>query len=286
MTHQPVAPASRLAVNNLNYGMTQDQHYAAASNLRRAYTEGALEAISAQYPLATTADAYAIQQLQADAWLAAGRRPIGRKVGLTGLAMQRQLGVYQPDSGLLFADACFADGEQVALTRFLQPRVEPEIGIVLKHDLVGPGVTVCDAERAIEFVMPAIEIIDSRISDWRIGIVDTVADNASCGGLVLGSRLSAPQLHDLRLMGCVLTVNGHLAATGAGGAVLGSPLHALVWLANSVAEHGQHLRAGDVILPGSVTPSQSAHAGQCWSARFAGLGSVTIRFAGNLGDNS
>jgi 2-keto-4-pentenoate hydratase len=261
--------------------LTPYQHQAIAARLAGAYTGGALDPVTVDHPDATVADGYAIQQVQVDGWLAAGRRLVGRKVGLTSLAMQRQLGVEQPDSGVLLADDCFADGDEIPMARFLQPRVEPEIAFVLGRDLSGPGLTVLDAQRAVEFVLPALEIIDSRIKDWRIGIVDTVADNASCGALVLGARPTPLRRQDLRLTGCVFTVDGRVAATGAGGAVLGSPILALVWLANSLGERGLGLRAGQVILPGSVTAAQPVRPGQAWRATFAGLGAVAARFSGD-----
>lgn len=251
-----------------------------AERLRRAYTDGPVAPLTENPGGVDLDDAYAIQRLQVEAWRSSGRVVVGHKVGLTSAVMQRQLGVDQPDAGVLFADTVGADGGTTDTARYLQPRIEPEIAFVLETDLTGPDVTVAAAVRAVAFVLPALEIIDSRIQDWRIAIADTVADNASCGGLVLGARPTTLDKVDLRLVGANLTVDGRLAATGAGGAVLGSPLMALVWLANTLAASGRSLHAGDVVLPGSVTAAQPVTGGQSWSATFAGLGSVTTTFTG------
>jgi len=222
-------------------------------------------------------DAYEIQLAQVRVWRAAGRRVIGHKVGLTSAAMQRQLGVDQPDFGHLMDDMVFAENAPIDSARFLQPRIEPEVAFVLKRRLEGPGVTVASAAAAVDFVLPALEVIDSRIADWQIGIVDTIADNASSGGVVLGSRPVPLSALDLRLGGCVLHRNGELAGTGAGGAVLGSPLNALAWVANVLGVRGVALEEGEVVLPGSITASIPFAPGDVVSATIAGLGSVTAR---------
>ena len=192
--------------------------------------------------------------------------------------MQRQLGVDQPDYGHLLDRMFWPEYEPIPIGRFLQPRVEPEMAFVLARPLRGPGVTVADAIAAVDFVLPALELIDSRIRDWKIGLADTIADNASSGGVVLGSSPVPLGAADLRLAGCTLHKNGELAGTGAGGAVLGSPLTSLVWLANTVGARGVALEAGQVILPGSVTAAIPVGAGDTVTATFAGLGSVTARF--------
>lgn len=232
------------------------------------------------FPELTIDDAYQIQLAQVDAWLADGRRVLGRKVGLTSPAMQTQMKVSQPDFGHLMDDMFFAEHAAVPAERFLQPRAEPEVAFVLGRDLAGPGVTVAAAAAAVDFVLPALEIIDSRIADWQIGIVDTIADNASSGGVVLGSTARRIGEVDLRLGGCVLHRNGEIAGTGAGGAVLGSPLNSLAWLANTLGAQGEGLRAGQVILPGSITASIPFEPGDVITATMAGLGSVTAVIAG------
>jgi 2-keto-4-pentenoate hydratase len=196
--------------------------------------------------------------------------------------MRRQMGVEQSDFGHL-TDAMFlTDTEPIELSRYLQPRIEPEIAFVLGRDLAGPA-SAADAAAAVEFVLPALELIDSRIRDWKITLPDTVADNASSGGVVLGNNPTRLAGLDLALTGCLLARDGRVVDTGAGGAVLGNPLNALVWLANTIAAHGVTLRAGDVVLPGSITASMPVVAGQTVTASFAGLGSVTAIFAGEPG---
>jgi 2-keto-4-pentenoate hydratase len=237
-----------------------------------------VDPLTERYHDLTVEDAYEIQLLQVARWVAAGARVKGHKVGLTSAVMQRQFGVSQPDYGHLLDGMFWPEHEQVPLARFLQPRVEPETAFVLARPLRGPGVTVAEAITAVGFVLPALELIDSRIRDWKIGLADTIADNASSGGLVLGSTPVPLAAVDLRLAGCNLHKNGELAGTGACGAVLGSPLTALVWLANTLGARGVVLEEGQVILPGSVTASVPVGAGDTVTATFAGLGSVTARF--------
>lgn len=260
--------------------MHQDDRAAAAAALLAAYTDGhPVEPLSEKYVGLTLDDAYEIQLLQIRERLAAGRTVKGHKVGLTSAAMQRQLGVDQPDFGHLLDDMFHLEHVPIAAGAYLQPKIEPEIAFVLARPLRGPGVTAAEAAAAVDVVLPALEIIDSRVRDWKIGILDTIADNASSGGVVLGSRPTRLADVDLRLTGCTLHVRGQLAATGAGGAVLGSPLNALVWLANTLGERGVGLEAGHVVLPGSVCAAVPVAPGDGVTATFAGLGSVTARFA-------
>ncbi|OJX67064.1 MAG: 2-keto-4-pentenoate hydratase [Micrococcales bacterium 73-13] len=224
-------------------------------------------------------EAYRVQLAQVDAWRREGRRVIGYKVGLTSRAIQRQLGVDQPDFGHLFDDDVVLSGEPIPAGRFIQPRVEPEIAFVLGRGLEGPGVTVADAIRAIDVAVASLEIIDSRIADWRITLPDTIADNASAGAVVLGTAPVALAGRDLRLTGGILRRNGRIVHTGAGAAVLGSPVSALVWLVNTLGRAGTAVEAGSVVLPGAITAAVPAEPGDVISADFAGLGSVTARFA-------
>jgi len=242
-----------------------------------------VEPLTEKYEGLTLSDSYEIQLLQVRRWLAAGAQLKGHKVGLTSAAMQRQLGVGQPDYGHLLDDMFWLEHEPIPVSRFLQPRIEPEIAFVLARPLRGPGVTVAEAIASVGFVLPALELIDSRIRDWKIGLLDTIADNASSGGVVLGSNPASLGAVDLRLCGCNLHRNGTLAGTGAGGAVLGSPLTALVWLANTLGARDVALEPGQVILPGSVTASVPVGAGDSVTATFAGLGSVTARFSQEQG---
>jgi 2-keto-4-pentenoate hydratase len=237
-----------------------------------------LEPLTSTYEGMTLEDSYAIQLLQIEQRLAAGRTVQGHKVGLTSAAMQRLLGVTDPDYGHLLDDFFHLEHMPIPVGTFLQPRVEPEIAFVLKKPLKGPGVTAHEALRAIDFVLPALEIVDSRIRDWKIGLLDTIADNASSGAVVLGSTPTAVDAVDLRLAGATFHRNGQVVGTGAGGAVLGSPLNSLVWLANTVGARGITLEAGHVVLPGAVCAMAPVAAGDTFTATFAGLGSVTARF--------
>lgn len=259
----------------------QDRRDAAGTLLAVYDSRQPVPPLTESYPALDLEDAYAIQQLQVESWIGAGRVLQGHKVGLTSAAMQRQMQVDQPDYGVLRDDMFYVEHMPIDLGAFVAPRVEPEIAFVLGRDLAGPGVTLAAAAAAVDFVLPALEIIDSRIRDWRISIGDTIADNASSGGVVLGSRPVRLGDVDLRLAGCNLFGDGDLAATGAGGAVLGSPLVSLAWLANTVGAHGVCLRAGQVVLPGSVTAAQPVEAGQTWTATFGGVGTVTARFERN-----
>jgi 2-keto-4-pentenoate hydratase len=224
-------------------------------------------------------DAYAIQVGQVEAWRADGAVVKGHKVGLTSPVMQRQLGVDQPDVGYLTDRMFHLDAQPIDPAGFVAPKVEPEIAFVLGRPLSGPGATVAEAIAAVEFVTPALEIIDSRIRDWKITLVDTIADNASSGGVVLAGTATPLSHLDLRLVGGLLQVNGEVVGTGAGGAVLGSPLNALVWLANTLGARGVTLQPGHVVLPGSITAAVPVAAGDVATATFAGLGSVTARFS-------
>ncbi|GAA1240412.1 2-keto-4-pentenoate hydratase [Janibacter melonis] len=252
----------------------------AAQRLLRAYeTHTPIPPLTADYPELTVEDAYGIQLEQVRRWTEDGRTVVGHKVGLTSAAMQKQLGVTEPDFGHLFADFVYAEHEPIPADRFLQPRVEPEIAFVLKSPLAGPGVTVTQAIAAVDYVLPALEVVDSRVADWKITLADTIADNASSGGYVLGSTPTPLHEVDLRLVGCVFHRNAQVIGTGAGGAVLGSPITSLVWLANTLGALGTTLEAGEVILPGSVTAMSPVAPGDTFTATFAGLGSVTARFA-------
>jgi len=260
--------------------MNADSVALAAATLLDAYASRVPVApLTATYPDMSVKDAYAIQLAQVSAWTKNGKRVKGHKVGLTSAAMQRQLGVDQPDFGHLLDDMFLPAGVTADITRFLQPRAEPEIAFVLKTPLSGPGVTVAEAIAAVDFVLPALEIIDSRIADWKITLADTIADNASSGAVVLGTRPVSATTLDLALTGCLLHRNGRLIDTGAGGAVLGSPVNALVLLANMLGEHGGSLAAGHVILPGSVCASIPFAPGDTVSATFDQIGSVTITFS-------
>ncbi len=226
-------------------------------------------------------DAYAVQQLFVEQLAPGPNRTLGHKVGLTSVVMQSMLGVSQPDFGHLLESMFYAESSAVPLSELIQPKVEPEVAFVLGRELSGPGVTMAHAVRAVEYVLPALEIIDSRIVDWKISLSDTIADNASSGGVVLGGTARRLEGLELRTIGCNLWHGGALAATGAAGAVLGNPLNSLVWLANTLGSLGEGLMEGEVVLPGSCTVAVPVTAGDEVRAFFAGLGSVGARFEGS-----
>ncbi|GAA1163128.1 2-keto-4-pentenoate hydratase [Nocardioides aquiterrae] len=257
----------------------------AARLLLDAYgTRQPIAPLTSTYDAMTLEDAYAIQLLQIEELVRSGRTVKGHKVGLTSGAMQRLLGVHEPDYGHLLDDFFYLEHQPIPVDRFVQPRIEPEVAFVLNRPLRGPGVTVPEAIAAVDFVLPALEIVDSRIADWKIALGDTIADNASSGAVVLGSTPTNLGEVDLRLAGAVMTRNGAVVGTGAGGAVLGSPLTSLVWLANTVGARGVTLEAGHVVLPGSVCAMVAVAPGDTFTATFASLGSVTARFAGHRED--
>jgi 2-keto-4-pentenoate hydratase len=249
-----------------------------AAALRAAHTDRVpIEPLTEVVPGLAIADAYGIQRRLVKAWTDAGRRVIGRKIGLTSAAMQRQLGVDRPDFGVIVDDMLIEDGATVDRGRFIAPRIEPELAFLLAHDLRGTDVQPADVLDAARYVAPALEIIDSRITDWRISIADTIADNASSGAVVVGAPVEITAVR-LRGMGCILRGDGEIRATGAGGAVLGSPLVAIAWLVRTLAEFGEGLRAGDLVIPGSMTPAQPATDARGWTADFEGAGRVRVEF--------
>jgi 2-keto-4-pentenoate hydratase len=231
-------------------------------------------------PGGTVDDAYAVQEINTARSLAAGRRLVGRKIGLTSLVVQKQLGVGQPDYGMLFDDMAVLDGWEVARERLIQPKVEAEIAFVVGRDLTEERITISDVLRAVEFVLPAIEIVDSRIADWKIGIFDTIADNASSGLYVLGASPKKLDGLDLRLCGMAMECGGELVSVGAGAACLGNPLSAVLWLARTMARAGRPLQAGDTILSGALGPMVGVKGGEIFEARISGVGSVRAAFAG------
>lgn len=224
-------------------------------------------------------DGYVVQQL-VHAQTAAGRERVGRKVGLTSAVVQRQMGVDTPDFGVLFADMAYGDSETVPFAGLLQPRIEAEVAFVLGADLPARTVTAIDVLRAVDFVVPAIEVCDSRIADWDISIFDTVADNASAGVFVTGSApRSLRDLDDLRDMEMVLTTGDTVVSSGRGCACLGHPVNAVVWLANQVAARGEPLCTGELVLSGSLGALVPAEPGAAYEARIEGLGSVRAVFS-------
>jgi 2-keto-4-pentenoate hydratase len=223
--------------------------------------------------------AYAAQEVNTGRWLAEGRRLVGRKIGLTSLAVQKQLGVDQPDYGMLFDDMAIPDGWEIGRKQLIQPKVEAEVAFVLERDLDQERLTIADVLRAVAFALPAIEVVDSRISDWKIGILDTIADNASSGLYVLGATPKKLKDLDLRAAGMVMENAGEPVSVGAGAACLGDPLSAMLWLAKTMARVGRPLQAGDTVLSGALGPMAPVKWGDVFEARISGLGSVRAAFA-------
>lgn len=223
------------------------------------------------------ASAYAIQQRNIAALLAGGRTVIGRKIGLTSPAVQRQLGVDQPDFGFLLDDFDCSGDAAVDIDRLLQPRIEAEIGFTLAADITEP-ITAAEAPRYVRTVHAALEIVDSRIANWDIKFADTVADNASSGLYVLGDALPVADAPELEAVTMVLTSGGEQLSAGRGTDCLGSPWASLAWLANTAREFGTPLRAGEVVLSGALGPLVPVSAGATYRADLAGIGSVTAIF--------
>jgi 2-keto-4-pentenoate hydratase len=229
-------------------------------------------------PDLTVEDAYRVQLLNVERRRAAGERVRGHKVGLTSRVMQEQLGVDEPDYGHLFDSMFVYEGADIAVSELCAPRVEVEVAFVLGKELRGPGCTVADVLMATEYVLPSLEIIDSRIADWRITLPDTIADNASSARIVLGANPTRLEDVDVRALGAVLSLNGEVVATGASAAVLGNPVTAVAWLANKVADFDVRLEPGHVVLPGSCTKAVPVAAGDAVRAEFDQLGHVAVNF--------
>lgn len=257
---------------------TRDIEVAADSLWNAAGSGKAIAPLRETFPAFGPQEAYAVQEINTQRKLQGGGRMVGRKIGLTAKAVQKQLGVDQPDYGMLFADMAVADGEPVAWSRLMQPKVEAEVALVMEHDLLEPGISMAQMLRGVAFALPAIEIVGSRIAEWNIRFVDTVADNASSGLFVLGNTPVPLDGLDLRLAGMVMERKGEQVSLGAGAACLGHPLNAALWLANKMAELGRGLKAGDVVLTGALGPMVPVNPGDVFEARIQGLGSVRAVF--------
>ncbi len=227
----------------------------------------------------TIEDAYNISLRMLERRIKSGEKIIGKKIGLTSKAVQNMLGVGQPDFGYLTDKMAFSQGEEMPISdRLMQPKAEGEIAFILKKDLMGPGITAADVLAATDCVLPCFEVVDSRVENWQIKIQDTVADNASCGLFVLGDRAVDPRKVDLATCGMVVEKNGSIISTGAGAAALGSPVNCVTWLANTLGEFGIPLKAGEVILSGSLVPLEPVQAGDFMSVNIGGIGSASVRF--------
>jgi 2-oxopent-4-enoate/cis-2-oxohex-4-enoate hydratase len=238
-----------------------------------------LKPLTTQYPELTIDDAYRISLAFLDIRLNKGEKVIGKKIGLTSEVVQKMLGVHQPDFGFLTDKMYFSSGAEIVLQQALiQAKSEGEIAFKLKYDLVGPNVTADDVLAATDQVFACFEIVDSRIENWQIKIQDTVADNASCGIFVMGQQGVDPKTVDFE--NCQMTIKnkGEVVASGKGSAALGSPLNCVAWLANTLSEYAIHLRAGDIILSGSLAAMIPCQADDEMSVEIEGVGSAEFKF--------
>ena len=239
---------------------------------------------SLDHPEMTIEDAYAIQRCWVDTKIAAGRRLIGHKIGLTSRAMQRAGNITEPDYGALLDDMLLSDGQDIAFSRFIEPRVEVELAFILKKDLAGPNLTIFEVLEAIEYVVPALEIIDARIQrvDPQTGatrkVLDTISDNAANAAIILGGRPVKPDTIDMRWVSALLYRNGVIEESGVAAAVLNHPANGAVWLANKLAPFGVTLKAGEIILGGSFTAPVPIAPGDTFHADYGPLGAIAVRF--------
>ncbi|PCJ06467.1 MAG: 2-oxo-hepta-3-ene-1,7-dioic acid hydratase [Rhodobacteraceae bacterium] len=265
--------------------MTPDQHAEAAEALFQAEVSGQQCGLfSLRYPGMTLDDAYAVQAALVARKMAAGRRRIGWKIGLTSRAMQDALKIDTPDSGVLLDDMLFETGGTVPAGRFIQPRVEAEIAFIMKAPLAGADCTRADVLMATKWVAPSLEILDTRIqrADAASGrariITDTISDNAANAGIVLGAERHAVEAHDLRWTGAIVSRNGTVEETGLGAGVLNDPVTSVLWLARRMASYGQQIAAGDIVLSGSFIRPIECPEGSEIAADFGPFGFVEIAF--------
>lgn len=229
-------------------------------------------------PGITVDEAYYVQLEQIRRKVENGGIIVGKKIGATSKAIQNMFGVNQPDYGHLLEDMMCVEGETISLDQYIQPKAEFEIAFKLKKDLQGPNVSIFDVIEATDYIAPAIEIIDSRIEDWQIQFEDTVADNGSSAGAIIGGKPTKLDGLDLAKIGMVAYKNGEMIDSAAGAAVLGNPLRAVAWLANSLSKYDVSLKAGEIILSGAFTKAIEIERNDTFTAEFAHIGSVTVSF--------
>ena len=259
--------------------LTPDQIAQIADELAEAdRAHGVIPRITARYPEAAVDDAYAIQAIWRDRMVASGRRLVGRKIGLTSKVMQEATGITEPDYGAIFADQVYENGSVIRHDQYSNVRIEVELAFVLRDKLTGPNVTIFDVLRATEYVVPALEVLDSRIAMEGRTIVDTIADNAALGAMVLGGSPVAPDAVDLRWVAGTLSRNQEIIETGVAAGVLNHPANGVRWLADRLAGHGDRLEAGQIILAGSFTRPLWVHQGDTVYADYRELGTITCRF--------
>jgi len=249
-----------------------------AERLRAAYSAGPVAPLRDVLGATDAAGAYAIQDANTRFWQAQGRRIVGRKIGLTAKAVQAQLGVDQPDYGVLFDDMHIQSGGVLWSSKVIQPKAEAEIALVLDRDITNPDITPDELAQATAYAVAAIEIVDSRIADWKITFADTVADNGSSAFFVLGEDRRKLDGLDLYTCGMALEINGAVASLGAGAACLGHPLNAAAWLARTLVGLGESLKAGDILLTGALGPMVVIKPGDRVEAKVGGVGAVSFTF--------
>ncbi|WP_442577314.1 2-keto-4-pentenoate hydratase [Microbacterium sp. F51-2R] len=259
--------------------MSADQVAQIAEELAEAdRTHGVIPRITARYPDATVEDSYAIQGVWRDKNLAAGRTIVGRKIGLTSKAMQQATGITEPDYGVMFDDTVYESGADIPVAHFSNVRIEVELAFVLARPLEGPDCTLEDAMAAIDYAVPALEVLNSHIELEGRTIVDTISDNAAYGAMVLGSVRKRPDEIDLRWVPALLSKNGEIEETGVAAGVLGHPATGVAWLANKFHQHGARLEAGEIILAGSFTRPMWVSAGDSVRADYGPMGVIECRF--------
>ena len=259
--------------------LSSEQIAAIAAELAEAdRTHGVIPRITARHPEATVEDSYAIQGVWRDRMIASGRRLVGRKIGLTSKAMQRATGITEPDYGVMFDDTVYASGDEIPVDHFSNVRVEVELAFVLAAPLTGPDCTLEDALAAIDYAVPALEVLNSHIELEGRTIVDTIADNAAYGAMVLGTERRRPDEIDLRWVPGVLSRGGEIEETGVAAGVLGHPATGVAWLANKFHQHGARLEAGEIILAGSFTRPMWVEKGDEVRCDYGEMGIIECRF--------
>ncbi len=253
--------------------------HSAALALRRAReSRTPIDRISEAHGISGLENAYAVAAVNTRHRIEQGSRVVGKKVGLTSKSVQQQLGVDQPDFGVLFDDMEFLDGQSIQTSRLLQPKAEAEVAFVMGKDLKAQHCSYTEFLNSVAYALPAIEVVDSAIEGWKLTLVDTVADNASCGVYVLGNQPVALGSLDLGQLGMHMQINGSVASVGSGVACLGHPLRAAYWLAQTMAQRGEVIYAGEVILSGALGPMASVKAGDDVVADLGRLGRVSCSF--------
>lgn len=259
--------------------LTDDQLTKIADDLADAEeSRSMIPLLTAQYPDMVVEDSYAVQAKWVERGIAEGRRLVGRKIGLTSKVMQAATGISEPDYGAIFDDMVYENGSEIPFDRFSNVRIEVELAFVLKDDLAGPDVTIFDVLRATEYVVPALEILSSRIEMQGRTIVDTISDNAAMGAMVYGGNPMAPDAIDMRWVSALLYRNQTIEESGVAAAILNHPATGVAWLAGKLDQHGDTLKAGDIVLAGSFTRPMWVERGDTVLADYGPMGTISCRF--------